>query len=205
VGAIEGFYSTWDSARKTFGEGTPQTGEHFDTSSTALRGLDSHMEAAAPGDRWSGTAATAYDAANTEHRKVISQLADLDKRMATEVTNGARVITVGRQNLESVRQWVAAAEASVPPGKAGDQMKMAIAQKGLAQLQKIIQKTNADSNAVGGRIQGLNTDYQKLGIQKFAPKEGDGPLEVTGGDKEKDGDAEKHAKEDVDRTLKDGD
>jgi uncharacterized protein YukE len=180
--AIEGFYTTWSSTRKTFGEGPPQTGEQFENSSSALRGLDTNMAAAAPGSRWKGAAATAYDVANTEHRKVITQLADLDKRMTTEVNNAAQVVTAGRQDLESVRQWVADAEGSVPPGKAGEQMKLIIAQKGLAQIQAIVAKTNADSNAIGGRVLALNGDYQKLGNQRFAPKEGEGPLDIIGND-----------------------
>ena len=169
-GAIEGFYSTWDNARRTFGEGTPRTGEHFDDSSTALRGLDSQMASAAAGDRWRGTAATAYDAANTEHRAVIARIADLDKQLAAEITTSAQVVSRGRQGLESVRQWVAAAEASVPSGRAGEQMKLAIAQKGLARLQDVIQTTNAESNAIGERVQALNGEYQKLGLQRFARK-----------------------------------
>jgi hypothetical protein len=63
------------------------------------------------------------------------------------------------------------AAASVPPGQAGETMKMAIAQKGLSQLQEIIQKSNGDMNAIGGRIRGLSDEYQALSNQKFA-KEG---------------------------------
>ena len=169
-GAIEGFYSTWEAARRTFGEGMPRSGEHFDDSSTALRGLDSHLASAAPGDRWRGTAATAYDAANAEHRAVIATIADLDKQLAAEITNSAELVSRGRQSLESVRQWVAAAAASVPPGRAGERMKLVIAKRGLARLQDVIQTTNAESNAIGGRVQALNGEYRKLGLQGFARK-----------------------------------
>ena len=179
-GAIDGFYSTWDSARKTFGEGTPPNGEHLNTSSNALRGLDSNMAAAAPGDHWSGAAATAYDAANTEHRKVIGQLADLDRRLATEVNNGAQAVTIGRQNLESVRQWVAAAEANVPPGKAGEQMKLVIAQKGLAQIQEIIAEDQRRVQCDRRAGSGTQRRIPETGHQKFAPKEGEGPLTPPG-------------------------
>ncbi len=50
---------------------------------------------------------------------------------------------------------------------------MAIAQKGLAQLQEIIYKSNAESNPIGGRICRLEGwSLRALGNQKFAPKEG---------------------------------
>jgi hypothetical protein len=49
---------------------------------------------------------------------------------------------------------------------------MAIAQKGLAELQEIIQRSNAEASAISGRIRGLDGEYQALGNQKFAPKEG---------------------------------
>jgi hypothetical protein len=67
-----------------------------------------------------------------------------------------------------VRQWVVDAAATVPPGQAGETMKMAIAQKGLTQLQEVIQESNGDMNAIGGRIRGLGDEYQLLSNQKFA-------------------------------------
>ena len=167
------------------------------TNSAALRNSDSDLESAAPGSRWTGSAATSYDAANAEHRRVIRQLAGLDQRLATEVTNSALVVDAGRRNLDAVRQWVVDAAASVPPGQAGEQMKMAIAQKGLTQLQEIIQKSNAESNAIGGRYRGLEGEYQTLGNQKFA-KEGVGDaLGATDDEKDKEEEAEKQAREDV--------
>ena len=128
MSAIDGFLSTWSSARQTYGEGSPQTGEQYDNSTT-LGQLSSGLQAAAPGSRWTGDAATKYDAANTDHCRVIGALAGLDQRLAAEVTNSAQVVDTGRRSLEAVRQWVVDAAASVPPGKAGEQIKMAIAQK----------------------------------------------------------------------------
>lgn len=189
MSVINAFLSTWTNARQTFGEGSPQTGAHYDNSG-ALRGLESNLESAAPGSRWTGTASAAYDTANTEHRRVIGQLAGLDQRLAAEVDQSAQVVDTGRRNLDSVRQWVVDAAASVPPGQAGEQMKMAIAQKGLTQLQEIVQKSNGDLNSIGGRIRGIGTEYQALGDQKFAPKEG--PQFVGG---------EKKAEQDVQDTL----
>jgi hypothetical protein len=51
-------------------------------------------------------------------------------------------------------------------------MKMAIVQKGLSQLQEIIQKSNGDMNAIGGRIRALEQGFLALGNQKFANREG---------------------------------
>ena len=116
------------------------------------------------------------------------------------------MVDAGRRNLDALRQWVADVAASVPPGQAGEQVKMAIAQKGLAQLQEIIHESNAESNAIGGRIRRLEEEFRALGNQKFAPKEGgDDPLGATGDEKKDDEEAKKQAKEDVEKTLKDGD
>ena len=49
-------------------------------------------------------------------------------------------------------------------------MKLVIAKRGLARLQDVIQTTNAESNAIGGRVQALNGEYRKLGLQGFARK-----------------------------------
>jgi hypothetical protein len=167
--SIDGFLSTWSSAWQTYGQGSPQTGEQYDNSTT-LRQLSSGLQAAAPGSRWTSDAATKYGAANAEHGRVIGALAGLDQRLAAEVTNSARVVDTGRRSLDAVRQWVVHAAASVPPGKVGEQIKMAIAQKGFVALAEIIKKSNSESNAIGGRIGILGDEYQKLGNQKFAPK-----------------------------------
>ena len=205
MSVIDGFLSTWSNARQTFGEGSPQTGAQYDNSA-ALRQLESGLDSAAPGSRWTGSAATGYEAANTEHRRVIGQLAGLDQRLATEVDNSAQVVDVGRRNLDAVRQWVVDAAANVPPGQAGDQMRMTIAQKGLSQLQEILQKSNTESNAIGGRIRGLEQEFQALGNQRFAEKGGqDGRLGATEEEKKQEEEAKKRAEEDVKKTLEDGD
>jgi hypothetical protein len=183
VSVLDGFLSTWSNARQTFGEGTPQSGAQYDNSGT-LRGLQSTVETAAPGSQWTGGAANTYGAANTEHGRVLGQMAGLDQRLAAEVDNSAQVVDAGRRNLDAVRQWVVDAAASVPPGQAGETMKMAIAQKGLSQLQEIIQKSNGDMNAIGGRISGLRGEYEALSNQKFAKEAGgDGTLTATGDEK----------------------
>lgn len=209
MSAIDAFLSTWSSARSTYGEGTPQTGAQYDNSST-LRGLQTNLESAAAGSRWTGTAASNYDAANTEHRRVIGQLADLDRRLAAEVDNSAQSVDAGRRNLETLRRWVVDAASSVPPGKGGEQLRLAIAQKGLAQLQEIVRQTNTESNAIGRRIGALESEFQALGNQRFAPKQGGGADEGLeegddDGEKPDDQDVEEQAAEDVRRTLEDGD
>ncbi|MGW4098797.1 EspA/EspE family type VII secretion system effector [Mycobacterium sp. NPDC004974] len=88
MGALDAFYTTWSQARTTFGEGAPTTGDGFD-------------------DRWQGTVAQAYAAKNAEHAAVYGKLADLDQRMAAEVTRAAGVVSAGRQNLEQTRDRTA--------------------------------------------------------------------------------------------------
>src|SRR5689334_5238842 len=103
---------TWSNARSTFGQGTPQTGETFDASAT-LRQMQSDLASAAPGSRWTGSAASAYDAANTEHRRVIGELANLDQRLKAQIDRSSQVVTTGRGNLDAVRKWVLDAAATV--------------------------------------------------------------------------------------------
>ncbi|MFL6086166.1 MAG: EspA/EspE family type VII secretion system effector, partial [Mycobacterium sp.] len=170
MSVLNAFLSTWSNARQTFGEGTPQAGAQYDNSG-ALRQAQSTVESAAPGSRWTGGAATAYGSANMEHGRVIGQLAGLDQRLSAHVDQSAEVVAAGRRNLDAVRQWVVDAAASVPPGQAGETMKMAIVQKGISQVQEIIQRSNGELNSIGGKIRDLGGEYQALGEQKFA-KEG---------------------------------
>ncbi|MBU8827897.1 hypothetical protein [Mycolicibacterium goodii] len=50
MGALDGFYSTWNKARETFGQGVPTDGSQFDHSSELLN-MKASVEAAAPDDR----------------------------------------------------------------------------------------------------------------------------------------------------------
>jgi len=171
VGVLEGFLSTWSKARETFGEGVPQTGERFDQSGP-LRQMQTTVEAAAPGSRWSGTAASAYGTANTEHGKVFGQLAGLDQRLAAQVTQSANIVSTGRQNLDAVRQWVVDAAASVPPGKNRETQLMPIVQKGLGQLQEVVTTSNGQLNTVAGEVKKIGGEYQALENQRFGGSKG---------------------------------
>jgi EspA-like secreted protein len=182
VSVLSAFLSTWSNARQTYGEGAPQTGAQYDNSGT-LRGLQSSVESAAPGSRWTGGAANAYGAANTEHGRVLGQLAGLDQRLSAHVDQSAEVVSTGRRDLDAVRKWVVDAAASAPQNAAGERMQMAIVQKGLSQLQEIVQRSNGDLNAIGGKIRGLADEYQALSNQKFAKE---GPAFGVGNEKDED-------------------
>ncbi|RAV15078.1 hypothetical protein DQP55_06830 [Mycolicibacterium sp. GF69] len=199
MSSIDAFLTTWSKARQTYGEGIPQTGAQYDNSST-LRTLAADLEDAAPGSRWTGSAATKYDEANTEHRRVIGALADLDRRLAAEVDNSAQSVDSGRRNLENLRMWVVDAANSVPPGKAGDNMRMVIAQKGLTQLQGIVRQNNAEANAIGGRIRALEEEFRALGNQRFGGAK-EGPFGVKGDEKKDDEDVKTKAEQDVQDAL----
>ncbi|KUI33104.1 hypothetical protein AU196_12435 [Mycobacterium sp. IS-1742] len=173
MSALDGFYTTWDNARQTFGEGTPQPGTDFD-SSPQLTDLGSGVTAAAPGSTWSGAAATHYDKANTDHQAVFTRLAELDRRIAQQVDQSAQTVATGRQNLDHLRQWVTDAANSVPPGKQRDAMLMQIANRGLGQLTDVVQKTNAESNTIAQNLARLAPEFDALGRgQKFGNGEKD--------------------------------
>ncbi len=115
MSALDGFYSTWDKARETFGVGTPPDGSQYDGSSQLLR-MKGMIDSAAKHDGWQGTGADAYAAANKEHANVYGKLAELDKQMAAEVTNAANIVTTGREQLDATKSWVDSAVSSLPGG-----------------------------------------------------------------------------------------
>lgn len=205
MSVLDGFLTTWSNARATFGEGTPQGGARFDASA-ALNGMHDTLGSAAPGSRWTGSAATAYDAANTEHRRVVGELGGLDKRLAAHVDQSAELVAGGRRDLDAVRKWVVDAAASVPRNAAGERMLIPIVNKGIGQVTDIVQKTNGELGVIGEKIRGLGTEYTALGNQKFAQKEGKGDEDASAAkDHESDEEIEKRAEEDVRKTLHDGD
>jgi hypothetical protein len=200
VSVVDGFLTTWSNARQTFGEGSPQTGDQYDKSAT-FNQLQSTVQTAAPGSKWSGGAANAYDAANTEHGQVLGKLAGLDQRLAAYVNQSAEVVAAGRQNLDAVRKWVVDAAASVPEGKTGDQMRLAIVQKGLTQLQQVVQQSNGDLNKIAGQMGGLRGEFEALGNdQRFKDGVGGDVLDEKAAE-----DVKKRAEEDVRKALKEGD
>lgn len=171
MGVLDAFMSTWSNARNTFGAGRPQDGAAFDGSST-LRRLQDRVGAAAPADRWTGSAANAYGAVNTEHARVLGALADLDRRLRDQVDQSARLVSGGRDSLENTRRWVTHAAAGVPRNAAGDRILMSIVQKGVAEVIDTVTRSNTDLNAVGARIAALGEEYRALGNQKLG---GNGP------------------------------
>jgi hypothetical protein len=166
VSVLDAFYSTWDRARQTFGQGTPQSGAGFDNSAQ-LRQMDTALAAAAPGGRWSGAAAANYDTANTDHRQVFTQLADLDQRLRTHIDNSARVVADGRRQLDSVRQWVDAAAASVPPGNQRDTMLTQIANRAISRVNDIVTQSTTQMSTIAADVKGDAGKYSLLGDQKF--------------------------------------
>lgn len=167
MNALDGFLSTWDRARDTFGSGVPQTGEQFDQSAH-FESMRSTVQTAAPGSRWTGTAAGAYDAANSEHARVLGELAALDKRLAAHVDESADVVATGRHNLDNLRQWVLDAAASVPPGKNRDQLLIPIVQRGLSELTGIVTTSNDELARVAGDITKLGPEWDALKDQRAA-------------------------------------
>lgn len=186
MSVLDGFYTVWSNARATFGDGAPQTGEQYD-GSAQLSQAQATLDGAAPGSHWTGTAAAAYGAANAEHQRVIGGIGALDKRLAAQINHSAEVVANGRTQLDGVHKWVTDAAASVPPGKDQDQKLMPIAKRGIGEVVGIVQKTNSDLSTVGAAIRALSSEYERLGIQGFAPKQGAGDSLGAQGDETDEG------------------
>lgn len=206
MGALDGFYSTWNKAKATFGEGTPTDGSHYDGSSSQLLKMKGMVESAQPDHRWQGTGSEAYAAANKEHAAVYQKLAELDKKMAAEVTNAANIVTSGRNQLDATKSWVDSMVASLPPTSAQDRENklIPIANQGISQVNTTVQNANRDMLAIGLRVSGIKNEYDELTNQKFAEEKKPGAEGLT--DKDGDGkpdedDVHRRAEQDVQDAL----
>lgn len=189
MSVLDGFYAAWTNARHTFGEGTPQGGAQFDASAK-LRQLGAEVASAAPGSLWSGSAATAYEARNARHRAVFDDIADLDQRLGRSVDLAAGIVAAGRRDLETLRQWVTDAAASVPPGRHRDTVLTQIASKGLEQLGEVVRGSHRDLSSVATNMRGLKTEYDALNVKEApAPPGEEKPKADVDGDDKVDGDA----------------
>lgn len=205
MGALDGFYSTWSKAKDTFGVGTPTDGSQYDGSSSQLLNMKSRIESAAPDDRWQGSGSQAYAAANKEHAGVYQKLADLDRKMAAEVTNAANVVTNGRNQLDTTKSWVDSAVDSLPKSlssAAREKSLIPIAHQGITQVNNTVQNANKDMNTIAGRFTSLRGEFDALTNQKFAPGEKNGDAEDKDGDgKPDEDDVGTKAEHDVHDTL----
>jgi hypothetical protein len=181
VGALDAFMSTWSRARSTLGEGTPQEGAPFD-GSNQLRQMQSSVQSAAPGSKWTGSAADAYAEANSNQGRVLGQMAGLDQRLGAEVDRSAAVVAAGRRNLDDVKQWVVDAASSVPQTEDREQQLLPIARKGIGDVADVVKQTNTDLNAIGARIRSIGNDYQALGDDTNGGKPKDDRVDNVVGD-----------------------
>lgn len=193
MSALDGFYATWNDARNTFGEGTPQGGSQIDASPTFSR-LGEDVQAAAPGDTWTGAGSEAYGGANKKHGENLTKLADLDQRLAAQLDQAADVVTTGRGNLDAVRQWVTDAANSVPPGKQRDELLMRIANSGLGQVSEIVQTSNDANNTIRDNMNRLKPEFQAIGF-KEEQGAGDDPLNAQGEGEDKPGEENEESAE----------
>jgi hypothetical protein len=145
----------------TLGEGTPVGGEDFDHSSQ-LDELRRTVLAAAPRSDWTGSAAEAYSGRNERLAGTIGGLAELDRRLGTEVDRSAQVVAAGRRDLDSVKQWVMSAAASVPPNAAGERALIPVVSRGVGEVADILRRSNADMNGIAARIRDIGDGYDTL-------------------------------------------
>ncbi|ORX13230.1 MULTISPECIES: alpha/beta hydrolase [Mycolicibacterium] len=193
MGALDGFYSTWNKARETFGQGTPDDGSQFDGSSRLMQ-MKASVEAAAPDDRWQGSGSQAYAAANKEHAAVYEKLAELDKKMAGEVKKAADVVNVGRTNLDTAKSWVESMVDSLPATSAQDRENklVPIAKEGITKVDNIVKSATDDMTTIKGNVDKLKGEYDTLTEQKFGP-DGDkkpGDADMLTDEEERDGEGD---------------
>lgn len=182
MNAIAAFYAAWADARHTFGVGTPHGGEPFDAGGE-LRQLSENVAGAAPSSVWTGGAATAYQAKNARHRAVIDDIASLDRRFGRSIDQSARIVSDGRQDLDTLRHWVTAAAVSVPPGQQREMVYTQIASKGLARLGDIVRAAHGDLGDVARDIRGIQDEYDALTFRQApAPPRQDRPTDAVGSD-----------------------
>lgn len=192
MSALDGFYSTWNKARETFGQGTPDDGSRFDGSSRLMQ-MKAGVEAAAPDDRWQGSGSQAYAAANKEHAAVYEKLAELDTKMAAEVKNAASIVTTGRANLDTAKGWVDSMVNSLGKSKANDreQKLIPIAREGISKVDSIVKSATDDMVGIKRNIEKIKGDYEALIKQEFGADTkksdtgiGNDMLGITGGFKQ---------------------
>ena len=78
----------------------------------------------------------------------------------------AAVVAAGRRDLDSVKQWVTSAAASVPRTVAGERALLPVVSKGIADVADIVARSNSDMNGIATRIREIGTGYQALGITR---------------------------------------
>ncbi|MHC9294196.1 EspA/EspE family type VII secretion system effector [Mycobacterium sp. LTG2003] len=203
MSALDGFYSTWNKARETFGQGTPDDGSQFDGSSRLME-MKAGVEAAAPDDRWQGSGSQAYAAANKEHASVYEKLAELDKKMAGEVKKAADVVTVGRTNLDTSKGWVESMVNSLPTGLSATDREnklIPIAKAGITKVDDIVTSATTDMTTIKGNVDKLKGEYDTLTNQRFGPdaQNASGTNEDQGQKSE-----EEKRKEDVEKAAEEG-
>ncbi|WP_155925972.1 EspA/EspE family type VII secretion system effector [Mycolicibacterium sp. CBMA 234] len=157
---LDAFLTMWERARATFGEGVPHDRTEFDKSADLL-GMQDQVRAAAPGAHWTGAAADMYSDANDKHVQALGRLADIDKRMGDELERSADVVNGGRNELDSLKQWVTdlADEAKKTPTAAADHALWSGIAKASGDVADIIQRSHTDLSGVAGRIQGLDGEF----------------------------------------------
>jgi len=172
---LGGFLATWSQARTTFGDGVPTAGTSFDSSSE-LQQFEVATRSAAPGSGWIGGAADAYDVKNAEQARKLARMAELDQRIGQEVDRSADVVTHGREQLDTVREWVLALASSIPDDAAGEQMLLPIVAKGCADIADIVTSSNGELATIAERIRALGTEYAALGGDETKPDDEATPL-----------------------------
>lgn len=167
MSAIGALYAAWANTRHIFGEGAPLGGSPFDAGEKLLQ-LSADVARAVPGAAWSGEAANAYAAKNANQQVAVGDIASLDRRLSRSVDESARIVSASRQELDILRQRVAVAAGSVPPGQQREIVFTQIARTSLARLDDIVCDAHADLSDIARDIHGINDEYEALTL-KLAP------------------------------------
>ncbi len=166
--------AVWARARATLGEAFRRTGPRL---MKARPCCGSSRRCRPPRRRvvGRGPSSDAYAFVNDRHAGALGGAAALlDRRLRSEIDRSVAVVTAGgRRDLDDVRQWVENAAAAVPRTPGGRTGALPVISRGSGEVAEILQRSQADMNAIAGRIQGIGAEYQALG-NEFKLGNGDG-------------------------------
>ncbi|WP_163888245.1 EspA/EspE family type VII secretion system effector [Mycolicibacterium hippocampi] len=167
--------------KATTGSGEPQDGEAFKKSADLYEEAGNLLIDAAPvEDRWNGTAATAYDDKNDDHRHLTLEVAAADQEMRQALSRLAAEVKATRTDLQDAIDFLSDYDTStawmnfVPGGAAVKAASdTAVASTQLAVAQASIVKLVAESTVVAHSMSAPLNRYTEAAKQDLLDPNGE--------------------------------